>query len=180
MRPACACVAAGALMIAMCGGATASAQTMDPVEYFLDSIAEKGDRNHFVRLSGGSEWVLAKPTPALVATDIMVVMRNVNVEGKVVQAAWMYIDGEEIPMRHLAGVYPKIPALLTRVLGADRQQGTLRLADGAQMTIPVHHQDDAGRWTPPYKALLTNDRTHLYNLTAGRRIDVRPAASAAR
>ena len=85
------------IVVLLCAAASASAQPMENVSYFPDSIAEKGDRNHIIRLSGGSSWVLATPTLAIVSTDVMVVTRDVLVEGKRVRAAWLYVDGEEIP-----------------------------------------------------------------------------------
>ena len=155
---------------------TAAAQTMDEAAYFQDSIAEKGDQNFIIRLAGGSSWVLSTRTSALVTSDVMVVMRDVLVDGKVVPAAWMYIGGEEIPAVHVEGLYPRNPAFLTRVVGSEGRGTTLRLADGKQVTVPQYDRFYVSRWNPPYKALLTKDGASLFNLKdGGRRVSLEPS-----
>ena len=163
--------AGGVVVLTMCAGA-ASAQTMEKVDYFPDSIAEKDE--HVLRLNGGSSWLLASRTSALVAADVLVVMRDVDVNGQRVPAAWLFVGGEEIPVKHVEGVYPRNPAYLTRVVAAEG--GTnLRLADGSTVVIPKYDRFSISRWTPPYKALLSGNRAYLYNLKQGRRVWVQPA-----
>ena len=165
--------AVGVVVLTVCAVAAASAQTMEKVFYFPDSIAEKDD--HVVRLNGGSSWVLATRTPALVAADVIIVMRSVMVEGKRVQAAWLFVDGEEIPARHVEGVYPTNQAYLTRVIASEDQGTKLRLADGTELVLPGYNKYISSRWVPPYKALLTDNRLSLYNLKVVRRVGVQPA-----
>ena len=171
MRNSSVRTAVGVVVLTVCAGA-ASAQTMEKVDYFPDSIAEKDE--HVLRLNGGSSWLLANRTSALVATDVLVVMQDVDVNGQRVSAAWLFVGGEEIPVKHVEGVHPRNPAYLTRVVGAEG--GTnLRLADGSMVVVPKYAQLSSNRWTPPYKALLTGNRTYLYNLKVGRRVWVQPA-----
>ena len=159
--------AVGVVIFSLCTAAVVAAQTMEKVDYFPDSIAEKDDL--VVRLNGGSSWLLATRTSALAATDVMVVMRDVMVNGERVSAAWLFIGGEEIPARHVEGVHPRNPANLTRVIGAEGGT-TLKLADGSEVTVPKYDSYAVSRWTPPYKALLTDNRLYLYNLKTGRRV----------
>ena len=149
-----------------------SAQTMEKVEYFPDSIAEREE--HIVRLTGGSSWLLASRTAAVAGADVIVVMRDVVVNGEKVRAAWLYVGGEEIPARHVEGVYPTNPAYLTRVVAVEGQGATLRLADGTELSVPKYDRYYISRWVPPYKALLTGNRIYLYNLKEGRRVWVQP------
>jgi hypothetical protein len=165
----------GGVILGLFVAATAAAQNMEKVDYFPDSIAEKGDQNYLIRLSGGSAWVLASRTSALVNTDVMVVTRMVLVEGKPVPAAWMYVGGEEIPAKHLEGVYPTNPAFLSRVVAAEDQGTKLRLADGTSLLVPGYNKYISSNWKMPYKVLLTDNRLNLYNLLDGRRISVQPA-----
>jgi len=165
----------GVSFLIVCAAAPALAQTMEKVDYFQDSIAEKGDRNHIIGLNGGSFWVLAEPTLAVIATEVVVVMRDVMVEGKPVRAAWMFVGGEEIPAKHVEGVYPANQAFLTRVTGSADQGTRLRLADGSELLVPGYNKYLLSRWVPPYKVLLTGNRLSLYNLKDGRRIEVQPA-----
>ena len=51
----------GVLVFGLCAAATAAAQTMEKVDYFPDSIAEKDD--HVVKLNGGSSCSPARPAP---------------------------------------------------------------------------------------------------------------------
>ena len=154
--------------------ASATAQTMEKVDYFPDSIAERDD--HVIRLTGGSSWLLSNPTRAVVAAaDVMLVMRDVLVEGKPVRAAWVYVAGDEIPAKHVEGVYPKNAAFLTRVVAAEDQGTKLRLADGSELLLPGYNKYISNRWIPPYKALLTDNRLTLHNLKEGKRVGVQPA-----
>ena len=162
-------------MFILCLAANAAAQVMDKVEYFQDSINEKGDLNHIIRLNGGSSWVLSEATLAPVASDLIVVMRDVMVEGKRVRAAWMFVGGEEIPAKHAEGVFPANQAFLTRVTASEDQGTKLRLADGSQLLVPGYNKYLLARVTPPYKVLLTSNRLSLYNLKDGARVQVSPA-----
>jgi hypothetical protein len=172
MRTTSVRISVGVVLLTVCAGVVASAQTMEKVDYFPDAIAEKDD--HVVRLNGGSSWLLASRTSALVAADVLVVMRDVDVNGQRVSAAWLFVGGEEIPVKHVEGVYARHPAYLTRVVAADAGT-TLRLADGSVVTVPKYDRFAINRWTPPYKALLTGNRTYLYNLKVGRRVWIQPA-----
>lgn len=172
MRTTSVRAAVGVAVLTVCAGAGASAQTMEKVDYFPDSIVEKDD--HIVRLNGGSSWLLANRTSALVAADVVVVMRDVVVNGQRVSAAWLFVGGDEIPVKHVEGVYARNPAYLTRVVSAEGGT-TLRLADGSQVVVPKYDRYSISRWIPPYKALLTNNRVYLYNLKEGRRVWLQPA-----
>jgi hypothetical protein len=165
----------GVIVVMVCAAAPAAAQTMEKVDYFQDSIAEKGDRNHIIGLNGGSSWLLAEPTLSPLATDVVVVMRDVMVEGKPVRAAWMFVGGEEIPAKHIEGVYPTVTASLTRVVATEDKGTKLRLADGSELLVPGYNNFYINRLTPPYKVLLTGNRLTLFNLKDGRRIEVQPA-----
>ena len=153
---------------------SASAQTKEKVAYFQDTIAEKGDRNHIIRLNGGSSWVLAEPTLAALGTDVLVVTRDVIVNGQSLKAAWFYVGGDEIPAKHVEGLYPMNAAFLTRVVGVDDQGAKLRLADGTQLLVSRSNKYNVNRWTPPYKALLTGNSVYLYNLKNGTQVSVQP------
>jgi hypothetical protein len=166
--------AIGAFAFSLSTAGTVSAQTMEPVRFFADSIAEKEEL--VVRLSGGSSWVLASRTRAAVASEVMIVLRDVTVSGQHVLAAWLYHEGEEIPVKHVEGVYPqKNAAYLTRVVAAEGQGAMLRLADGTELSVPRYDRLFVNRWVPPYKALLTGNRIYLYNLKVGRRVSVQAA-----
>ena len=167
--------AVGVSVFSLCLAADAVAQVMDKVQYFQDSINEKGDLNHIVRLNGGSSWVLAEATLAPVASDLIVVMRDVMVEGKPVRAAWMFVGGEEIPAKHVEGVYPALPAFLTRVTASEDQGTKLRLADGSELLVPGYNKFLLTRVKPPYKVLLASNRLSLFNLKDGARVQVQPA-----
>ena len=174
MRPARVRAIVSGLIFGLCVAATATAQTMEKVAYFPDSISEKDD--HVVKLTGGSSWLLANPTPStLVAADVMIVMRDVIVEGKTVRAAWLYVAGEEIPAKHVEGVYPTSQAFLTRVVAAEERGTKLRLADGTELLLPGYNSYISNKWIPPYKALLTSNKGYLYNLKEGKRVFVQPA-----
>jgi len=173
MHCSCARAAVGVLILGLLFATPVVAQTMEKVAYFPDTIAEKDD--HIVRLNGGSSWLLADRTSALAPADVLVVMRDVVVEGKRVRAAWVFVGGEEIPARHVEGVYPTNEAFLTRVVGSEDQGSKLRLANGTALVLPGYNKYISNRWVPPYKALLTDNGLYLFNLTEGRRVWVQPS-----
>jgi hypothetical protein len=168
-------VAVGVVLFNLCIATAAAAQVMDKVEYFQDSINEKGDLNHIIRLTGGSSWVLSEATLAPVASDLIVVMRDVMVEGKPVRAAWMFVGGEEIPAKHVEGVFPTTQAFLTRVTASEDQGTRLRLADGSELLVPGYNKFLLTRVKPPYKVLLASNRLSFFNLKDGVRVQVQPA-----
>lgn len=160
----------GSVILGLFLVANAAAQTMEKVDFFPDSISEKDD--HVVRLSGGSSWLLANRISAVAPEDVMMVMRDVMVDGKPVRAAWLFVGGEEIPARHVEGVYPRNQAFLSRVVGAEDQGTKLRLADGTSLLVPGYNKYISNRWRLPYKVLLTDNGLTLYHLLDGRRISV--------
>jgi hypothetical protein len=165
-------MALGLVVFACCAVPSASAQTKEKVAYFRDTITEKGERNHIIRLNGGSSWVLAEPTRAVIGTDVLVVTRDVIVNGQPLKAAWFYVGGEEIPAKHVEGLYPMNAAFLTRVVGVEDQGTKLRLADGTHLLVSRSNKYNVTRWAPPYKALLTGNSVSLYNLKNGTQVSV--------
>ena len=175
MRTANVRTAVGVVVFNLCLASAVSGQVMDKVEYFQDSIAEKGDLNHIIRLTGGSSWVLSEATLAPLASDLIMVMRDVMVEGKRVRAAWMFVGGQEIPAKHVEGVFPTNQAFLTRVTASVDQGTKLRLADGTELLVPGYNKYLLARVTPPYKVLLSSNGQSLFNLKDGVRVQVQPA-----
>ncbi len=143
------------------------------VEYLSDSIAEKEGK--YIRLLGGSQWVLSSSTLALVTDDIIIVFQNVELKDKtIVKLAVAYVDGDEIVARHVGGQYISQTGYLTTVVEALGDGAVLRLADGSLLSVPEYDQYDTGWWLPPYKALLTGNKMYLWNLKKGKRVWVNP------
>ena len=97
------------------------------------------------------------------------------VEGKPVRAAWMFVGGEEIPAKHVEGVFPTTQAFLTRVTASEDQGTRLRLADGSELLVPGYNKFLLTRVKPPYKVLLASNRLSFFNLKDGVRVQVQPA-----
>lgn len=145
------------------------AQCMEKVEYFADSIIEKKDS--YIRLLGGSAWILSAPSLALVTDDVIIVFRTIELsKGKRTTVATANLDGEEIRVTHIGGAYATQAAYLTTVVEALADGALLRLADGTLLSIPQYDQFNTGWWMPPYKALLTANKLYLYNLKKGKRV----------
>ena len=160
--------AAGALLMPV----ASKAQRLETVEYFADSIIEKGDQ--YIRLLGGSSWVLSTFSTALVMDDVIIVFRDVNYEGRKLRMAVAYLDGDEISVRHVRGPYTKSTGYLTIVVEALGKGAILRLADGSLLSVPDYDRFDTGWWLPPYSALITSNRLYLYNLKEGKRVWISP------
>lgn len=161
------------LLLTVFATAVVAAPGMQRVEYLSDSIAEMKDR--YIRLLGGSEWMLSSPTLALVTDDIIIVFQDVELKDKTrVKLAIAYVDGDEIVAEHVSGRYISQTGYLTTVVEALGDGAVLRLADGSLLSIPEYDQYNTGWWLPPYKALLTENKMYLWNLKYGKRVWVNP------
>ncbi len=150
-----------------------AAPGMQKVEYLTDSIAEKDGK--YIRLLGGSSWVLASLTLALVTDNIIIVFQEVELKDKKkVQVAIAYLDGDEIVAKHVGGQYVSQTGYLTTVIEALGDGAVLKLADGSFLSVPKYDQYYTGWWLPPYKALLTGNKMYLWNLKKGKRVWVNP------
>lgn len=133
------------------------------VEYLADSIIEKEGR--YIRLLGGSSWILSGSSLALVMDDVIIVFQELELEkGRRVRASTAYLDGEEIAVKHVGGTYATATGYLTTVVETLAEGAVLKLDDGTLLTIPEYDRFDTGWWLPPYKALLTGNHLYLYNL----------------
>ncbi len=154
-------------------GPTAGAQTFESVEFFTDSIIEKRDSH--IRLLGGSSWLLSEPSLALVTGDVLIVFRTVVLrDGTRAKVATAYFDGEEIDVRRVGGAYATQTGYLTRVVKTHAGGAVLELANGTLLSVPEYDRFYTGWWLPPYKALLTGSKLHLYNLEKMKRVWVSP------
>ena len=150
-----------------------AASDMQKVEYLSDSIAEKEGR--YIRLLGGSQWVLSSSTLALVTDDIIIVFLDIEQKDKTkAKLAVAYVDGDEIVAKHVGGQYVSQTGYLTTVVEALGDGAVLKLANGSLLSIPDYDQYDTGWWLPPYKALLTGNKMYLWNLKKGKRVWVNP------
>ncbi|MDA2933585.1 hypothetical protein MYX82_04510 [Acidobacteria bacterium AH-259-D05] len=166
-------------------GLTASASVTQKVEYIVDSIAEKD--GEYIRLLGGSSWILSYSSLALVTDDVIIVFHQIATrDNKASVVPVVYVDGEEIPARHVGGAYAKETGHLTTVVeslgdGALLRVESLgdgallRLEDGTLLSIPEYDRYDTGWWLPPYKALVTGNGLYLWNLKKGKKVWVNPA-----
>jgi hypothetical protein len=161
------------LLFIICATTVSTASSMQKVEYISDSIAEKEGK--YIRLLGGSKWVLSSSSLALVTDDIIIVLQDVELKDKTsVKLAIAFVDGDEIIARHVGGRYVSETGYLTTVVESLGDGAVLKLADGSMLSIPEYDQYNTGWWLPPYKALLTGNKMYLWNLKKGKRVWVNP------
>lgn len=169
----CACLVVCVATLGLSGSDLLAAPGMQKVEYLTDSIAEKEGK--YIRLLGGSSWVLSSPSLSLVTDDIIIVFRELELKSKKrVKVAVAYVDGDEIPVGHVKGKYVLSTGYLTTVVEAMGDGAVLKLADASILTVPEYDQFDTGWWLPPYKALLTSSKMYLWNLKKVKRVWVNP------
>ena len=162
-----------AIVVVMYAADLYAGSGMQKVEYLSDSIAEKEGK--YIRLLGGSSWLLSSPTLALVTDDVLIVFQEVELKDKKkVQIAVAYIEGDEVVAKHVDGQYVTQTGYLTTVVEALGDGAVLKLADGTLLSIPQYDRYDTGWWLPPYKALLTGNKMYLWNLKKGKRVWVNP------
>jgi hypothetical protein len=149
------------------------AQGLERVEYFADSIVEKEES--YIRLLGGSSWILSTPSLAHVTDDVIIVFRTIGLRDRQQKTvAVAYVDGDEIPVRQVGGAHATEAGYLTTVVEALGDGAVLKLTDGTLLSVPEYDRFDTGWWLPPYKALLTASKLYLYNLNKGKRVWVSP------
>jgi len=162
-----------ALLLSLFISGTLGALGMQKVEYLADSIADKEGK--YIRLLGGSQWVLSSSTLALVTTNIIIVFEEIELKDKTkAKIAVAYIDGDEIVAEHVGGKYVSLTGYLTNVIEALGDGAVLKLEDGSILSIPEYDQYHTGWWLPPYKVLLTDNKMYLWNLKKGKRVWVNP------
>jgi hypothetical protein len=162
-----------ALLLSLLARAALAAPGMQKVEYLSDSIVEKEGK--YIRLLGGSQWVLSSSTLALVTDNIIIVFQEVELKDKTkAKLAVAYVGGDELAAEHVGGQYVSQTGYLTTVVDALGNGAVLKLADGSLLSIPQYDQYDTGWWLPPYRALLTGDKMYLWNLKKGKRVWVNP------
>jgi hypothetical protein len=161
-------------IVAGLGTPPALARQLQRVDYLAESILDVDD--DVIRLEGGSAWLLMGPSLVLPLEDVIIVIRTVPVSGRAVQLATAYIDGDEIPVRHLRGSVFTSAGYLSRVVEEIGDGAVLRLADGSLLSVPDYDRFNTGWWLPPYPVLLTGNRAYLYNLRNAKRVWVSPIA----
>jgi hypothetical protein len=152
---------------------TVEGQTFERVKFFTDSVWEKSGT--YMRLVGGSSWLLVEPSLALPTDDVIIVFRMVLLRGGTqVMVTTAYFDGEETTVRHVGGKVVVAPGYLTRVIRVHGDGAVLELANGMLLSVPEYDRYHTGWWLPPYKALLTGNMLYLYNLKNLKRVWVTP------
>lgn len=139
------------------------------VEYIADSIAQKD--GEYIKLLGGSSWLLNSSSLALVTQDVIVVFRSiVGKDKKTYEVPVFYFDGEEIIAKHIDGAFVKESGYLAQVVKQFGKGARLMLDDGTILSIPEYDRYDTGWWLPPYPALVTGNGLYMWNLKKGKRV----------
>jgi len=118
---------------------TMQGEGLEKVEYLTDSIFQKEGRH--IRLLGGSSWVLNFPSLALVTEDIIIVFQEMELGNNGhINIAVAYLDGDEIPVRHVGGTYVTQTGYLTTVVRTLGDGAVLVLSDGSFLSVPKYDQ----------------------------------------
>ncbi|HBP0677562.1 TPA: hypothetical protein L5Q58_006307 [Pseudomonas aeruginosa] len=146
-----------------------SAFAAEKVEYIADSIAQKDGK--YIKLLGGSSWLLNSSSLALVTQDVIVVFRSiVGKDKKTYEVPVFYLDSEEIIAKHIDGALVKESGFLAQVVQQFGEGARLKLDDGTILSIPEYDRYDTGWWLPPYQALVTGNGLYMWNLEKGKRV----------
>ena len=146
-----------------------SLHSAEKIEYFIDSVAKKD--GEYVKLLGGSEWVLSHSSLALIADDVIIIFKEiVGKDKKQYLVPIFYHDGEEIIVRHVKGSFIKKSGRLVTVIQQYGEGAKLKLNDGSILSIPDYDRYDTGWWLPPYPALITSNGLYMWNLKKGKRV----------
>lgn len=141
----------------------------EKVEYIADSIAQKDGK--YIKLLGGSSWLLNSSSLALVTQDVIVVFRSIiGKDNKIYEVPVFFFDGEEIIAKHIDGAFVKESGVLIKVVQQFGEGARLKLDDGTILSIPEYDRYYTGWWLPPYQALVTGNGFYMWNLKKGKRV----------
>lgn len=144
----------------------------EKVEFVADSIAQKD--GEYIKLLGGSSWLLNGSSLALVTQDVIVVFRSiVGKDKKTYEVPVFFFDGEEIIAKHIDGSFVKKSGFLVQVVEQFGDGARLKLDDGTVLSIPEYDRYDTGWWLPPYQALIEGNGLYMWNLKEGKRVWVK-------
>ncbi|MFM5355044.1 hypothetical protein [Aeromonas dhakensis] len=139
------------------------------VEYFTDSISQKD--GEYIKLLGGSSWILKESSLALVAQDVIVVFRTIEGRNKKkMEVPVFYFDGEKIVARHIGGNFVRDTGTLVKVIQEFGKGAILKLDNGTMLSIPEYDRYDTGWWLPPYQAIITGNGLYMWNLHEGKKV----------
>lgn len=157
-----------AMFAACCAVATAAAQAPESgirrVAYVQSSITDI--RKDTVVLLDGSRWQTLSSAVLLPVSDVIIVADS--------GLSTLFTDGWDVPVRLISGTPPTLSGTLTRVVHATPDGAVLTLADGSMLDVPEYDRFQTSFWLPPYPALLTSGRLHLFNLKKVKGIWVSP------
>lgn len=146
-----------------------SAFAAEKVEYIADSIVQKD--GEYVKLLGGSSWLLSRTSPALAAEDVILVFRSIiGKDNRKYKVPVFYYDGEEVIAKHIDGDFVKESGFLVTVVQQLGEGARLKLDDGTILSIPEYDRYDTGWWLPPYQAIITGNSLYMWNLKEGKRV----------
>ena len=162
---------AAALVLSLFSTVTLAAEELRAVLYLSDTVA--GLDAKYLRLQGGSEWMLSFTSMAIAGAPIIIVIETDEHDGgRPSREATAYLAGDALPVRHISGKYVPKEGFLTDVAETNADGAVLRLGDGTLMAVQEDDRKTAGNWRTPYPALLSADKANLWNLKRGKRIAV--------
>ena len=162
---------ATALALSLFSTVALAADELRTVQYLSDTVT--GLDAKYLRLQGGSEWMLSFTSMAIAGSPIIIVIETEERDGgRPSRVATAYLAGDALPVRYISGRYVPKEGFLTDVEEANADGAVLRLADGTSMAVQENDRKTAGNWRTPYPALLSADKGKLWNLKRGKGIAV--------
>ena len=106
---------------------------------------------------------------------MIIVFRDLELQDrKPSKVAIVYIEGEEVPVKHVGGTYNTESGYLTTVVETLGRGAVLRLADDTMLSVPNNDQYAVRLAAPALQSPLGwENRLYLYNLKKGKRVSGR-------
>ena len=115
----------------------------EKVDYIVNSIAQKD--GNYIKLHGGSSWLLDQISSTLITQDVIVVFRPVFERGKKThEVPVFYFDGQEVTAKHIDGTLFRESGFFSNVVQKFSEGARLRLDDGTILSIPQYDRYDTG------------------------------------
>ena len=138
------------------------------VQYLSGTIQDVSE--DVIELLDGSKWLASYSTYILPLSEVIIVYDVKNNSGTV------YIDGDEIFVKHLSGHIILNSGYLTYVIKEYGEGAILVTEDGSFWEVPEYDRYDSGYWLPPYKVVITSNELYMYNLNENKKIWIKRAS----
>ena len=146
------------------GGRANQAVATGDVRFFADTISEAD--GEILRLLGGSVWMLDRDYFGLPLEEVVGIATNK-------ETATIYANDNVYTGKLLKGYIATSTGFVGSVVDSKGDGTVLQLDNGALLEFSSYDKFDTGYWLPPYRVLINSEKTYMWNLEEGKKVDIK-------